>query len=456
VLADFKPWQWSILLGGCFIITVSWFVLATLGNDTLLLMPFAICGAIAGGYLIWEAAFLRRWALLVFFFISVFMLSLVFRLRPLGSIELDPQNFAKAITWVALIGVCAFNYRQIAPYFRYFPLTALAWFCGICLLSALYAPSPLFSAISELGVISYLLFAILLVSQFSGRTVTLLALWTLFALCVLNLASEVLLPDVAWIFPDKVTQPDVTRLAGLSGQPNTLGRLASVTLMTILVAMWRGYVKPVWAMLLGLLPLLLLIQTESRTSLFALVLAVVFLLPKRILIALGSLTALLIAFIVISGHVNTIFALIGRDGNVSEAESMSGRTDLWVYVWNLIVDSPIIGYGFNSFEVIASRTWIGDPNAVAATHNNYLSVLFSTGVIGAIPFLLGIGSLVYYWFKRPSPARDLFVLNVLFTGFAEADFLTTVGPVLALNFFIIIAEDAKTFVPLVDRESALS
>src|ERR1700677_692868 len=131
---------------------------------------------------------------------------------------------------------------------------------------------------------------------------------------------------------------------------------------------------------------------------------------------------------------------------------MSGRTDLWQFTWNLILDRPVTGYGFNSFESFAGTLWEGQSASSVATHNNYLSVLYSTGVVGTIPFLAGFALLLYRWRVEPDAPRDLFVINAILSGFSEIDVLSAIAPVPTLVFFLVIASDAWQRVPAASKK----
>ena len=121
---------------------------------------------------------------------------------------------------------------------------------------------------------------------------------------------------------------------------------------------------------------------------------------------------------------------------------MAGRAELWTFTWGLITQHPLIGYGFNSFEVYASQFWTGQVESGVAAHNNYLSVLYSTGIAGMIPFVVGFLILLYRWIVTPDPPRDFWVLSALVCGYAEMDVLSSFAFVPSFLFFIVIVQEA--------------
>jgi len=83
---------------------------------------------------------------------------------------------------------------------------------------------------------------------------------------------------------------------------------------------------------------------------------------------------------------------------------------------------------------------------VVATHSNYLSILFNTGILGAIPLACGYIVLIYRRMTRPDLPRDLYAFSILFYSFSEAD-VPAISIVPTLMFFVLLALDAKRRVP---------
>jgi O-antigen ligase len=121
---------------------------------------------------------------------------------------------------------------------------------------------------------------------------------------------------------------------------------------------------------------------------------------------------------------------------------MAGRAELWRFVWEFIKQRPLLGYGFNSFEVTAGPFWTGQAQAGVAAHNNYLSMLFTDGILGTIPFALIFLIMLRRWWIEPDPPRDFFVLSTLVYGYTEIDMPSFVY-VPSQLFFTMIALDAK-------------
>jgi O-antigen ligase len=403
---------------------------------------------IAGGlaYVFWQAALGKEWALLSIMAGATVLLSIEFRSRYPGNPGLDWQTSAKVLTWGGMLAICLINAASLARFLEDRVITAFGCYCLIALLSAVYSPVPLMTAVSAIGIIAYLSFACLLVSRIPPRTLIVVLLWGFSFVSLLNVLSAFVLPDVAYMQddPDDILhthQPDM-RLQGLFGQPNNLGRFSSIFAILVFLAANRGYVRPRFWIPNAVLAVGVTVASFSRAAVAALGIGLLLQVPRRYLVIMVSSVALCGTIILSAGQGDAVLGLIGRNGSADEAVSMAGRTDLWEFVWNLIINRPLIGYGFNSFELYASTFWTGQSGAGVAAHNNYLEVLYSTGIVGAIAFLYGLLVLLYRWLVHPDPPRDFLIINVIVCGLSELD-VPSISVVPSMIFFIVLALDAK-------------
>ena len=191
------------------------------------------------------------------------------------------------------------------------------------------------------------------------------------------------------------------RFRGTLPHANMLGwtcALAFLSGLSIVHALRR------WKLALGLVfPLACLFLTRSRTSVAALIGAVLFyaflsLLRTRPVVLLASLclaaTAALSVIWIGQASTGVEEAIkLGRED--SELATFQGRTEVWKEALIYVRARPWFGYGHDSFwsaqriqEFTAALGW-RIPNA----HSNYLDMLLSLGIIGLVVFvcLLGIG-----------------------------------------------------------------
>lgn len=133
--------------------------------------------------------------------------------------------------------------------------------------------------------------------------------------------------------------------------------------------------------LLGAVAFIVLIPTWLRAGL-VLATAVV-----------GALCLTLDPGLVLSEEVyQKVQAYMERGESAERLSTFTGRKDMWEAMWQSYQRAPLMGHGY----FVSSRTgsldvWTGHANWTA--HNILLQVLVSTGLIGAVLFLWGLGRL---------------------------------------------------------------
>jgi O-antigen ligase len=158
--------------------------------------------------------------------------------------------------------------------------------------------------------------------------------------------------------------------------------------------------------LLAVLLSWLVVEFRSRRLLLATVVAGLALLG---LLVLAEATGAVL-------DLDALLSATSRTGDTSEILTLTGRTELWEFAWWKIQQSPLVGYGFNAFEVTMSQEWFGAEDAGVGAHNSLLQALFTVGFIGTAPIVAAFAVLIHRWFARPNPMRDLAVIYVLISG----------------------------------------
>jgi O-antigen ligase len=425
------------------------FVLASGGlGDLTYALPFAALSMMLAGGLLLGAATRQHWALLGLLVFTAVFLNLTFRSRGIGEAGLDPQNGLKILTWLVLLGVAGLNWRRMAPLLSDAPIALLGAFSTAALLSAAWSPVPLYTAACAIGLLAYLGFACLVAREFDERTVLRTMIWGLVGFIGVTWATAAAFPDFAWLPPygDK----PVYRLQGASGHPNVLAKQIAVFLLLVIAARGRGYLgrRTGWGLLgLGLVTLL---ATNSRTALLAFLVAwgLVELRSRRLLLLAVVAGMILLGLVMLAGstglllNLEEILGSASRTGDASEVLTLTGRTELWGFVWEKIMQSPLIGYGFNAFEAIASREWYGAEDASVGAHNTFLQALFTLGFLGSAPLIAAYVILIHRLVTRPNPLRDLFTSYLLVAGTTEVE-LTSIPVLLTLAIFLSLALDAR-------------
>ena len=100
----------------------------------------------------------------------------------------------------------------------------------------------------------------------------------------------------------------------------------------------------------------------------------------------------LISITWISNNEDAVFAAIGEDA------TLTGRTEIWQYVWHMIQQRPWLGYGYKGFwhyldgpsaYVNLAFGPYGGGAGVPHSHNGFLEIVLAIGVVGLSVFLIG-------------------------------------------------------------------
>jgi O-antigen ligase len=132
-----------------------------------------------------------------------------------------------------------------------------------------------------------------------------------------------------------------------------------------------------------------------------------------------------------------------RSGAEGEIFTLTGRTELWATAGKLILDKPLLGWGYNGIEdVMARSVRTGFEGTATNAHNMLLQGIASLGFLGSLPAIAAIGLLCLRFVTRPDPARDQVAVLLIVTGLGEVGMAAT--PILlTLVVFYFFAREAK-------------
>ena len=86
-----------------------------------------------------------------------------------------------------------------------------------------------------------------------------------------------------------------------------------------------------------------------------------------------------------------------KEISVSDIKTITGRTQLWFYLWEKISEHPILGYGYGAFwgvlggpsETIWAKVTWKPPHG----HNGLLDLCAELGLVGVVLFFMGFISI---------------------------------------------------------------
>lgn len=232
------------------------------------------------------------------------------------------------------------------------------------------------------------------------------------------------------------------RLTSFADEPSYLGPiLIDLVLLSLLV------VKNRWVYTFGIaLPALVVMMFSFSLSAYAnlLILACFIIgllliskkhLRKWILIGIAGFAFIFIAIALVKSNMMLDFfrPILARFENMFDLESNS-RFYMYVLPTFLLFDfswvTSLFGYGPGSFSFVSMTRYLPNTATIGPSSNNlYFDVLFETGIVGLIIFLIGIVWLFIHLFKKRSLSLAHFVSLVLFvhlliTSLYRADYVT--------------------------------
>ena len=336
--------------------------------------------------------------------------------------------------YLLTLGLVALN---PAPFMRSalaaWPLLLLA---VLTLLSAQWSLDPAITLRRGLGVVMTLVFGIWLAARYSWVDLIRLIALMFGILAVGSFLAGLLAPGFA-----VMNEIHVGAWKGLWWEKNTLGgymawgslsfvAAAIVTPFRIERRIWGG---------LAILGIALVLLSTSRTALLALMIGV----AGPVAIALtrqGFGFAALAFFSAACGVMALMGVLIVGPTVILEAlgrdPTLTGRTDIWVVLIDMIADRPWTGYGYGAFWQVENGPvfWVRQITVwpVPTAHNAWLETALSLGLPGVALAVLAVGrglvQAIVKLFRGPAAYWALpFLISWLGVSLSESNLLVQNG-----------------------------
>ncbi|MEJ7842587.1 MAG: O-antigen ligase family protein [Rubrobacter sp.] len=306
-------------------------------------------------------------------------------------------NFLAQASYLSIYGI---TFLLIVVRFRRFVYVAtreplLVLLVVLAMLSVLWSVAPDITFRRSVALLGTTLFGGYLAMRFSLREQLQLLAWTLGIAALLSLVFALALPVYG---VESGARGDALR--GIYNQKNVLGRLMALSAVVFLflalgdrryrLFKWGGF-----GLSLGLLWL-----SDAKTALVILLVILVLLPFGRALreaytiaapILIVGILACASALIWFSSNTGTTLAALDRD------VTLTGRTDLWAIVLEMIAERPWLGYGYNAFwlgwEGESAQVWLAlSPYTISFypthAHNGMLDLWLDLGFLGVLLFVL--------------------------------------------------------------------
>ncbi|MCC9641796.1 O-antigen ligase family protein [Rhodopirellula sp. JC740] len=215
------------------------------------------------------------------------------------------------------------------------------------------------------------------------------------------------------VYEEEFSQTLIVERMGSTAHPNSLGRIATLAIVTCL-SLWRIRTRPMRPfdfMSLGFVFVIAaatILETMSRTAAVACAASVLAIMSDRLSnrrgLALSLLAAMTICLIVLSigllsegSDVGSRVVAVGtKTGDVDELTSATGRTEIWAEAIRLIAHRPLTGWGLNSSPLLME-------DYSHHTHNLLLHAFFSAGLFAGLCMAVLIGWTIYHGFTVVDP-----------------------------------------------------
>ncbi len=97
----------------------------------------------------------------------------------------------------------------------------------------------------------------------------------------------------------------------------------------------------------------------------------------------------------------------------TQNDPQGGRKNIWVWSLEMIKESPILGYGFNSFQKLLSKKDIYYGEAHFHSHNVYLNTFVESGLIGILLLLTIMFLIIIYILQLVQENKIPIVFGIL-------------------------------------------
>lgn len=261
-------------------------------------------------------------------------------------------------------------------------------------LSFLWSNVPELTLRRAVALFATTFFAVYLVARFPAPALLRLVAWTFGVAVVLSYVFALVPP-----YAGMATFPHIGAWRGVYGHKNMLGaNMVHATLVLLLVRP-RGRSGRVLTSLGAAGAVGLIVLSQSMTSLVVLLAALgLLLLFRQLRLRLDLLVPLVLMVTATGGalvlalalNLERIVRLLGKD------LTLTGRTELWPPLIEMIQERLWLGYGFAAFW----RGWVGESARLwgflgwtpKTAHNGLLELLLIFGVVGTVAYLVNLAS----------------------------------------------------------------
>lgn len=262
---------------------------------------------------------------------------------------------------------------------------------GITVASILWSSTPAITRVRSLVLVGTSLFGLYLASRYSIKEQLKLLTWTFGIILVLSLLFAV-------VFPKYGIMGGIHGGAwrGIYDHKNSFGKIMALSALVFWLQATNAKQKH-WLPWLGFsLSVCYLLLAKSTTPLInGVTLCTLIPIYQTFRWRYQLMIPAVIAIVTVGGSLslwmtsNTATLL----GSLDKDPTLTGRTNMWPYIWDMVEKQPWLGYGYDGFwhgwDSPAAYVWSAVPWSVPNSHNGFLDLWLQLGVLGVSVFLLG-------------------------------------------------------------------
>lgn len=376
-------------------------------------------------------------------FIVLFASMTFFRIRDYTDKSLDFQTAFKllAIGLSFVVPIASLIVRRISLSNR----IVLVWLAFLLTLVASSFQAPLFSVsfIDSAAFVGCFLFCVWMATRFGETNSATLMVLIVATVAVLSLVVYFVNPELgrmrAWLGSEFGGN---NRIQGIAGSPNGLGSMTAMALLLTLLYFKRMTPSVRKAVIVACVPVAVcLVMTDNRMSFVSLIVCTgIYFINRGNRLANGLLVGLALTamLIVLLSAPEFFLSSLARSGDASEITTGTGRAEIWSVVLEHIARRPVTGYGYAAATSILPL----DPrlfSVAAHTHNLYLEVLFSGGLIALGLFLTAILMTVYEGVRKRCFEPMIVLFFFLVRGVTEPSPFGNMPSFAGYAFFLSVA-----------------
>lgn len=299
----------------------------------------------------------------------------------------------------------------LATYLVTFALLALRWrkvlalilkdryisfYLGIFLLSYFWSDFPQDTMRNCISAIGATAFGLYFATRYTLKEQIKLLFWTFALMLLSSIFFAVAIPKYAFM-----SSAHEGAFRGIFTHKNGFGQKMIIGIVIFLIKAFDRNNNNSWLSWLYIsITIALLVLSSSGNALVSLSIMLLLFFIARILrsryeiMISAFLTFAILGLVGItwfSSNENLIFEAIGEDA------TLTGRTDIWRYVWDMIQQRPWLGYGYKGFwhHLDGPSAYVNfafgpfGVGGVPHSHNGFLEILLSTGFVGLSIFVIG-------------------------------------------------------------------